>query len=200
MQFSSKQNDSGVFSGMTPDVFEEIMTQDVDMVSRLDAVDMKTPLVPAGNAAPKGLSQIEHVEWAELQKHEFEDDDNTHFDEDLKAAVDSECNRDPGEIAKVRERAMDDILWWMLQLDEQRRLVQQSIDPKIAAVTKMIHIPLISMMISQTSLSESEKSLPEDLMTGMPMVGDMRDCEYQGKHETKVKRHISREEAVEKKW
>ena len=63
----------------------------------------------------------------------------------------------------------------------------------------MIHILLISMMISQTSLSESEKSLPEDLMNGLPMVGDMRDCDYQGKRETKVKRHISREEAVEKK-
>ena len=63
----------------------------------------------------------------------------------------------------------------------------------------MIHIFLISMMISQTSLSESEKSLPEDFMNGFPISGDMRDCDYQGKRETKVKRHISREEAVEKR-
>ena len=135
--------------------------------------DANDIFVDDGNGAVRGLTPLEHVQWACRQEHQMQGM-SYEPDANLAAAVAWELESTAGEIDDFREGVMAEWVEKATELEYLRDCYVAKCPEANRALATKLHLPFIEWL-AVTSGYPDVRFL-SDLMEGFPYCGDLPEC------------------------
>ena len=141
--------------------------------SEEDLALLQACLVPNGLGTPKGLTMIEHIEWAKGIEHPFKVNYTDRLEADQRAAIEFECTHLPTEIDAFRTAKLEDFEALARSLEPQREVWMAENGLRGSRLAEGLHGPFVAELIDQVGYTEHDEVLAYDF-AGFPFVGAMR--------------------------
>ena len=135
-----------------------------------EGVDAAAVMVPNGLGAPCGLEPEEHIDWATKISHPAADVLGSGFDNDMKAALDFECEMESAYIDEFRCKqmaALEDMAATALA-QQPTWIAQRGL--KGNKLAEKINGPLFQHLVSITGYDVLDPRLVHDI-AGFPLIG-----------------------------
>ena len=139
-------------------------SEDEEVLADMDVV------VPRGLGAPKGLTMLEHIEWAKTQTSPLLNDSRRTLDMDVSAAIAFECDHDPGLVDAF---TLEKLLELRRLASEASKLQDQwLVDNELShnPLARTIAGPLFASLIVVSDYEDKDGGLAADI-AGFALVG-----------------------------
>ena len=168
---ADKLFDSGALAGKLPWEMGPGQIQDMEY---LDCPDQKEPYVCQGYGSVKGLSEAEHMKWAQGIEHpDMSRMEDMCVDWDLRAAADFERDHNVEQIDEHRSRCLNELLWYKIQSEGLRQQWLEKVPAEIKETSEKFDGPVADYIEGVAKSEDAGASTP--MQVGFEFVGKMED-------------------------
>lgn len=156
-----------------------------------DAANHQSPYVRDGAGAGKGLSELEHVQWARFLNHEMVVQEPP-MEWDMQRALKQEMLLEHQEIYELRETELKRLVARSAWLLQEKAGLMLSVPPALQNMLEDVNLPLIQVLLREVFVHDHK--LFENLVEGFPVLGLLPDVNYGCKPMPEAKRHMLSQE------